>query len=363
MEQKNRKLKNSKLKNSKPKEVLTATAPTEAELERAHKLDFMKAIKLKKFVPVRGYDFDKGFEIKSFLKAFKQTGFQATNLGIAIDLIKKMRREKCAIILTYTSNLVTSGIRDIIRWLVQHKHVHALCTTGGGIEEDIMKCFGPFVLGHFEADAKELYVRGLNRTGNIYVSDELYIKFEQWLLPILEYFYERQKRSGKIVSSIELVQEFGRRLEKEKRKTSSIVYWAYKNKIPLFSPSFLDGAIGDIVWFFKHKHKDFKIDVSEDLFNMNNWPFKASETGLIALGSGTPRHYALNAHIFKGGVKYAVYITTSNEWDGSTSSSKPSEAYTWGKIKLFEPYEKNSVHVEGDVTIIFPLIVAGVWGK
>ncbi|MBI1979032.1 MAG: deoxyhypusine synthase family protein [Candidatus Aenigmarchaeota archaeon] len=94
---------------------------------------------------------------------------------------------------------------------------------------------------------------------------------------------------------------------------------------------------------------------------MNNLPVEADETGIISLGSGLPRHYALNANIFRGGTKYAVYISTGTEWDGSTSSSKPNEAYTWGKIKLFKPYEKNSVEVVGDATIIFPLIVAGAF--
>ncbi len=101
--------------------------------------------------------------------------------------------------------------------------------------------------------------------------------------------------------------------------------------------------------------------MSDDILKMNNLPVEADETGIISLGSGLPRHYALNANIFRGGTKYAVYISTGTEWDGSTSSSKPNEAYTWGKIKLFKPFEKHSVDVGGDATIVFPLIVAGAF--
>lgn len=330
---------------------------SEKQLQLAREYNYLKTKQPKKYEVVKGYDFSQPFDLANFLAAFKTTGFQATHLGAAIDLIKKMRQERLKIVLTYTSNIITSGIRDVIRWLVQNKHVHALCTSGGGIEEDIMKCFGDFIIGSFEADSKKLYDKGMNRTGNIYVPSKLYVKFEKFLLPILEDFYQRQLKQGKIVNSVEMIREMGKRINNPK----SVLYWAYRRKISVFCPSILDGAIGDVVWFFKHKHKEFKIDVAEDIFNMNNWPFKARESGIIALGAGSPRHYVLNAHIFKGGAKYVVYLTTTNEWDGSTSSSKPTEAYTWGKINLFKPFQKNSVHVEGDITITFPLVVAGAF--
>ena len=43
--------------------------------------------------------------------------------------------------LGYTSNLVSSGVREQIRWLVQHRMVDVLCTTAGGIEEDFIKVY------------------------------------------------------------------------------------------------------------------------------------------------------------------------------------------------------------------------------
>ena len=53
----------------------------------------------------------------------------------------KLKKEKNAkIFLSYTSNMISSGMREIIRFLVEHKKVDALITTAGGIEEDFMKC-------------------------------------------------------------------------------------------------------------------------------------------------------------------------------------------------------------------------------
>lgn len=50
-------------------------------------------------------------------------------------------RTNCTIFLSYTSNMMSCGIREYIRFLVQHKMVDAICTTAGGIEEDFIKCF------------------------------------------------------------------------------------------------------------------------------------------------------------------------------------------------------------------------------
>lgn len=330
---------------------------TEEQLKKAREYDFRKTNYPENFVPVKGFDFNKQFDFKEFLEAYKTTGFQATHLGVAIDLIKKMREENLTILLSYTSNMATSGLRDVIAYLVKNKFVHALCTTAGGVEEDIMKCFKPFVLGDFKADSKELYIRGMNRTGNIYTPDDIYIQFEKFLLPILEKFYQRQKTEGKIVNTQELIEELGKNVNDE----SSIVYWAVKNNIPMFCPAIVDGAIGDIIWFFRHEHPEFKLDMVDDIFNLNNLTVEAKETGAICLGSGLPRHYLLNSNIFRGGVKYAVYISTLGEGDGSTSGSRPSEAFTWGKIELFKPYEKNAILVEGDATVMFPLIVASAF--
>ena len=101
---------------------------------------------------IKGYNFEKEFDSKKFFDSFKDTGFQATNLGKAIDLVKQMRKEKATIILGFTSNMSTSGIRDIITYLVKNKLVHFVVTSTGGLEEDIIKTHGSFLHGSFEAD-------------------------------------------------------------------------------------------------------------------------------------------------------------------------------------------------------------------
>jgi deoxyhypusine synthase len=57
--------------------------------------------------------------------------------------------------LGYTSNLISAGVREQIRWLVQHKMVDVLVTTAGGIEEDFIKCMGHTYIGDFQLKGEQ----------------------------------------------------------------------------------------------------------------------------------------------------------------------------------------------------------------
>ena len=135
---------------------------------------------------VHGYDFNKGVHYDKLLDSYLTTGFQATHLAKAIEIIKQMRKEKCTIYLGYTSNMVSSGLRDIFRFLVEHKMVDVLVTTAGGIEEDIIKCIKPFFIGEFSMAGKELREKGINRAGNILIPNSRYCSFEDFFIPLIK---------------------------------------------------------------------------------------------------------------------------------------------------------------------------------
>ena len=304
------------------------------------------------FPQIKGYDFNEKFDFNKFIKSYSQTGFQATNLGKAIHIIKAMIRENAKIYLAVTSNMITSGLREVIRYLVEHKLVHVLITSAGGIEEDIIKSIKPFALGEFNSNGKILYDKGINRTGNIFITSDRYTYFEKTLTPILDKAYKQQKEKGRPLCTSEIIDLAG----KEITNKESVLHWTSKNKIPVFCPAITDGAFGDMIYFAKQKHKDFYLDITKDMEDIINLTTNAKKTGLIILGGGVSKHFTLNAQIFKEGADYAVYINTGNEYDGSDSGAKTDEAITWGKIKGKAP----QVKVHGDASIIFPLVIAGV---
>jgi deoxyhypusine synthase len=151
----------------------------------------------------------------------------------------------------------------------------------------------------------------------------------------------------------------GEEIGKLGKGKESIYYHCWKNNIPVFCPAIMDGSLGDMIYFFKSKNKDFKIDISEDTVELNNTTVGKNKTGMIILGSGVVKHAICNANLYRNGADYAVYVNSFSEFDGSDSGASPEEAKSWGKIKGSN--ESESVKVVGDATIIFPLIVASAF--
>lgn len=293
---------------------------------------------------VKGYDLNKGIDYEKIIDSYLTTGAQATNLAKAIKIITKMRNGKAFIYLGYTSNMVTTGIREIIKYLAEHKLINYLVTTAGGIEEDFIKCLGDFKIGDFNLKGSELRDKGINRAGNILIPNSRYCRFEDFVLPILE------KYKNEIKTPSDLIKLLGKEIDNKE----SIYYWCYKNNISVYCPAIMDGSLGDMIYFYKFKNKDFKLDIVEDSTEFNNSTIGKEKTGIIILGGGVVKHSICNANMYRNGADYAVYINTSQEFDASDSGARPDEAVSWGKISK----EAESVKVFGDATIIFPLIVA-----
>lgn len=306
-------------------------------------------------VNIEGYDFNKGVDYDSLFESFLSTGFQASHFAKSVDIVKKMIEERVTIYLGCTSNLITSGVRDVVRYLSEHKMINVFVTTAGGIEEDIVKCLGSFKLGKFSSSGELLREEGVNRTGNIFIPNSRYVKYEGFINPILEKIYKEQKKTGKIISVSEFIKILGREINNEK----SILYWCYKNDIDVYCPAITDGSTGDMIHFFMYKNPDFKMDILGDIHKLNEYSITRDKTGIILLGGGIMKHHICNANLMRNGADYSVYINSGEEWDGADSNARPDEAVSWGKIKG----KGESIKVFGDATILFPLLVAQTFAK
>ena len=294
---------------------------------------------------VKDYDL-KGVRLGKFIEQMKFAGFQATQLAQGAEIIRRMKKEKTTVFLAFTANMVASGMRSLFARMCERRLVDAIITTGGAIEHDFIRSFRPYLLGDFNLDDKELHRKGMNRIGNIIVPTERYVFLEKKLQPLFARLY----RKNKATCPSEIAMELGR-MTKDK---NSFLYWAAKNDIPVFSPGITDSAIGLQSYFFKQDHKDFVIDVTGDMKSLANIVLTAKKTGGIILGGGISKHHVLGVNLVRGGLDYAVYVTTSQPWDGSLSGARTNEAISWGKIKK----RANHVTIDGDATIIFPLLVS-----
>ena len=312
-------------------------------------------IKDLKLDEIRGFDPSENITAKDLVERMGTIGFQASHLAKAAKTIKRMRKDKATIFLGFTSNMVSSGLREIFASLVRNRLVDVIVTTAGSIEEDLMKSRKPFLLGSFDVSDIDLHRKGVNRIGNVFVPNDRYIELENVLQPFLAKMLELQKSRGRMLSPSEIIFELGKIIDDE----NSILYWAAKNNIPVYCPAITDGAFGLQTYFFKQENDSFGIDITADMKQLSDTVLGADKTGGIILGGSLPKHHIIGANLVRDGLDYAVYVSTGMEGDGSLSGARTKEAISWGKIKE----NANHVFVEGDATIIFPLLAISMSGS
>ncbi|KAL5702639.1 deoxyhypusine synthase [Ranunculus cassubicifolius] len=351
-------------------------------MESVHSTVFKESETLEgKCLQISGYDFNKGVNYSSLLKSMISTGFQASHLGEAIQVVNHMidwrlsdepvmedcseeerdfkyrQGVKCKVFLGFTSNLISSGVRETVRFLVEHRMVDVVVTTGGGIEEDLIKCLAPTYKGDFSLDGAYLRSKGLNRIGNLLVPNDNYCKFEDWIIPIFDQMLEEQTKENVLWTPSKVIARLGKEINDE----SSYLYWAYKNSIPVFCPGLTDGSLGDMLYFHSFRNPGLVVDIVQDIRAINGEAVHANprKSGMIILGGGLPKHHICNANMMRNGADYAVFINTAQEFDGSDSGARPDEAVSWGKLRG----SAKTVKVHCDATIAFPLLVAETFAQ
>ena len=282
-------------------------------------------------VPIKDIELKEGMTINELVtQLYEAGGFTAKHVGQAVNIFEEMIKDKATIFLSFPAAIIATGVRGVVKELVKRKLVDVIITTCGTLDHDLARIWKDYYHGSFMLDDAELHREGINRIGNVLTPNESYgLILEEKLQPMLEDIYTEKK----VLSTKELVWEIGKRLESEENKESSIIYWCYRNKIPVFVPGITDGAVGSQIWIFYQQHKDFTINVFRDEDELSDIIFESERTGAVIVGGGISKHHTIWWNQFKGGLDYAIYITTAVEWDGSLSGARVREAISWGKVK------------------------------
>lgn len=330
---------------------------------------------------IAGPDFGRAtpLTLDDMMAAFATTGFQATHLAAAAAEINRMLAWRaaddpayaaaaaeagldpatvtCQIYLAFTSNLGSSGVRDVVAHLLRRRLVDVVVTTAGAVEEDLIKCLAPTYVGDFGLAGAALRAQGLNRIGNMLVPNSNYCAFEDWVMPHLDAALDAQTVSGEPWTPSRLIAALGAAMDDD----ASFCTQAARGAIPVFCPALTDGSLGDMLYFHSYKRPGLTLDIVRDVRAINDTALKASPraTGVIVLGGGLPKHHVCNANLMRNGADFAVYVSTAQEFDGSDSGARPDEAVSWGKIKPGAA----PVKVHADATIAFPLLVAATFAK
>ena len=325
-------------------------------------------------VPVKDYSFNEVTSTTSLIDQMAQAGgFTATKLAKARDILLQMRAEVDAVEgdssqvcnwLSFPARLCATGTRSFFIEAIKTKMFNVVSTTCGTLDHDIARSYKDYYHGAFELDDIELGEHELMRLGNVIVPNASYGEIiEAVVMPALEDIYnDRLKETGKTgadawlgFGSIHLVWELGKRIG----KPNSLIYWAWKNQIPVCIPGITDGSIGAQLFMFRQKHRDFHIDTLADEQVMSDLTWDVATSNALMVGGGISKHHVIWWNQYRGGLDAAVYVTTAPEHDGSLSGARLREAISWGKMRPEAP----NVCVEGDASVLLPLIGSDIFNR
>jgi deoxyhypusine synthase len=291
----------------------------------------------------------RGLTVGELVSEMRECGvLGAGKIGIAAELAAEMFGDKdYTVFLTIAGPMVPGGMRRIVSDLIDQEYVKVVVTTGANMVHDMVEALGyKHLVGTFLAEDKKLRAKDIGRIGDIYIEQKAFRSLEKWMYKILENIPEEKRER---ISTAELLFEVGKQIQ----DPESILATAAKKGVPIISPGFIDSIAGFHLWVFG-QDKKMGIDPLLDVNKLMDKVYDAKKVGIIILGGGWPKHFALFANTFREGVDCAIQITMDRPEPGGLSGATLEEAISWGKVKP----EGKVVTVICDVTIAFPLIVA-----
>jgi len=304
--------------------------------------------------PVLDYTVSREITVCDLIEMFRGAhGFMASHVARAVDVLVEMIRDRESTrILSFTGNLVATGLRGVLAQLAKSKWFHAVITTCGAVDHDIARGTGhEYYRGEWGYDDALLRTLDIHRLGNVLIPVENYgLAVEKFARSLFEELVKVKKKW----CVHEILWEAGRRISDE----HSILRASYEAGIPVFVPGIYDGAFGSQV-VFNYSALSLELDLVGDEKKMIELVVSSKRLGALIIGGGISKHHTIWWAQLREGLDYAVYITTAVEYDGSLSGAQPREAISWGKLK---PTSKHVV-VYGDATVLLPIIVTGALCK
>ena len=309
--------------------------------------------------PITPLTISETASISELVAEMAGTSFQARNLGVAAEIWSRMLEDRVTIFLGLAGAMIPAGMRRIMAYLIQHRLIDCLVSTGANLFHDLHETLGRF---HYQGspfvDDKELQRAGIDRIYDTFVSDEEFCTGEDFITN-----FAASLDQGHVYTTREFFHLLGKRLSGE-GKEEGILTSAAKAGVPIYCPALADSAYGIAIAAGRaHQRNNLHFDVIKDVVEMARIVDAASATGVIYVGGGTPKNFIQQAEVCGHlldkefpGHKYAVQITADLPQWGGLSGCTFEEAQSWGKVGA----EASMVTVHCDATIALPIVVSAL---
>lgn len=311
-------------------------------------------------VPTRPIPVDRDRSVAGLLEKMEGAGFGAKQLAEAHRIWLDMLDDNSTIYLCGSGNLIPSGMRRLLSYVIKNRFVDVLVMSGTVLFHDIHETLGR---NHYQAHPSmsddELEASDVARIGDLLANTEEYHEADEWIGSVIN-----QLEVSRAYSVREFLHLLGRELA-EIGHEDGILTAAFKARIPVFCPDILATPMSVGIARARFEKKiQFTFDITQDTMEMMQISQRTRNSGILTMGSTCSQNMVNMAEISSyitrthpRGHKYAVSVTTDSvPLDIRTPSFGGNHTQVFGKLL------KNAItaYVPSDPSIALPLLVTAL---
>ena len=311
--------------------------------------------------------------------------FRHFNAAVVVDAAEGYRRhlgQGGKMLMAMAGAMSTAELGLSLAEMIRQEKVHAICTTGANLEEDI---FNLVAHNHYRrvpnyrnlTDDEELALRerGLNRvTDTCIPEEEAMRRIERQVLKYWQEADREGQRHFPYEYMYQLIRNCNIREFYEIDPKDSWVYAACQKNLPIFTPGWEDSTLGNIFVANVVRGDVGNIHVVksglEQMAALIEWyrqNSKDQSIGFFQIGGGIAGDFPICVvPLILQDLRekcrlwgYFCQISDSTTSYGSYSGAVPNEKITWGKLDRHTP----RFVIESDASIVAPLVFAYVLGE
>ncbi len=311
-------------------------------------------------VPTRPVPIDRDRSVAGLLEKMEGAGFGAKQLAEAHRIWLDMLDDNSTIYMCGSGNLITSGMRRLLAYVIKNRFVDVLVMSGTVLYNDIHEILGR---NHFQAHPsmsdEELEASDVFRIGDVIANREEYQEADEWVGSVIN-----QLELSRSYSIREFLHLMGRELS-EIAHEDGLLTSAFKARIPVYCPDLPGSEISVGIARAKFEKKiQISFDTTQDSMEMMQIAQRTRHSGIITLGS-TNSHNMVNvaevsSYITRTtprGHKYAISIATDTApLETRTPSFAGNHTSMFGKLQK----GATTAYVPCDPSIALPMIITAL---
>jgi len=288
------------------------------------------------------------------------TSFQARNVATATDIWARMLADpEATVFLGIAGALVPAGMRPVLTYLVEHRMVDCIVSTGANLFHDLYETLGaPHWQHPSETDDVALGRLRFNRFFDVLAPETDFSAGEEFVVRFI-----RTLDTDRPYTTREFFALLGQALQTAAQE-EGILSAAARRGVPVYSAALGDSMYGLALANARTRWgHNVQFDIIADVLETTRLVTNAGKSAVVYLGGGTPKNFiqqaAAAAYVFNReshGHSYGIQITMDQPQWGGLSGCTFEEAQSWRKIAP----EADFVTVNVEVTVALPLIVSAL---